>query len=432
MWLVNCQRERVRAKQRVQRRRLCGILLRIYSALPLQIMRRISPKAARYCTSAAPIELPASPYMTLSHRVAATHIAGRGRGLLSVGSNNDVGVVLLQAAPLVAALDAASALDKRHCSHCLMHISPGAHRQSCSCGLSYCSTECHTAAMEQHGHGALCGPAAAELHEFCRDSGVNFPRIAAAMLARSLAGDADFVDYWRVVNTLVSMTPPADPDDVPPAWREGYALVRKALSANMEGDTDSFWACAFDVRTHARLMGTLRLNSFAVTLGASDTAEAGGVGTSTTLAWGSTSSASATTSDTAAAVPPTAANAAAAPQSAAGAACGDSLADCGAPGACSPAHFKEPGGGTALFGALSLVNHSCDPNAIVTMFPRGTVTLSALRPLRDGEELTITYVDRGLPVVERRAQLLHGYGFECNCSRCIAESVVPKFNRGAV
>jgi len=44
--------------------------------------------------------------------------------------------------------------------------------------------------------------------------------------------------------------------------------------------------------------------------------------------------------------------------------------------------------------------------------------LVARRPIAAGEELSITYMDSSRPFAERRARLLHGYGFECACAKC--------------
>ncbi|KAB2095143.1 hypothetical protein ES319_A01G015700v1 [Gossypium barbadense] len=79
--------------------------------------------------------------------------------------------------------------------------------------------------------------------------------------------------------------------------------------------------------------------------------------------------------------------------------------------------------GTAFFPLQSCMNHSCCPNA--KAFKReedrdGQATIIALRPICNGEEVTISYIDEDLPFEERQA-LLADYGFRCRCPRCLDE-----------
>ncbi|PPR86133.1 hypothetical protein GOBAR_AA34556 [Gossypium barbadense] len=74
--------------------------------------------------------------------------------------------------------------------------------------------------------------------------------------------------------------------------------------------------------------------------------------------------------------------------------------------------------GTAFFPLQSCMNHSCCPNA--KAFKReedrdGQATIIALRPICNGEEVTISYIDEDLPFEERQA-LLADYGFRCRYS----------------
>ena len=48
--------------------------------------------------------------------------------------------------------------------------------------------------------------------------------------------------------------------------------------------------------------------------------------------------------------------------------------------------------------------------------------LIARRRIAAGEQLTISYIDASAPVEERRAELLHGYGFRCACQTCREEA----------
>lgn len=79
--------------------------------------------------------------------------------------------------------------------------------------------------------------------------------------------------------------------------------------------------------------------------------------------------------------------------------------------------------GTAVFLVPSMLNHCCEPNVGV-QFPsnNSTMQLQARRDIAAGEELKITYIDAGVGVAARRAQLQWGYGFRCQCARCVEES----------
>lgn len=45
----------------------------------------------------------------------------------------------------------------------------------------------------------------------------------------------------------------------------------------------------------------------------------------------------------------------------------------------------------------------------------------AARQIDAGEELTIAYIDVGMPLHSRRQKLLFSYGFKCECSACLSE-----------
>ncbi|KAH9943894.1 SET domain-containing protein [Amylocystis lapponica] len=78
-----------------------------------------------------------------------------------------------------------------------------------------------------------------------------------------------------------------------------------------------------------------------------------------------------------------------------------------------------------LYVLHSHLNHSCTPNISVRHMDQRTalsrITVVARRNIAPGEELCITYVDPGLPVEQRRRQLMEwGFG-TCRCVRCVAE-----------
>lgn len=77
---------------------------------------------------------------------------------------------------------------------------------------------------------------------------------------------------------------------------------------------------------------------------------------------------------------------------------------------------------------LALVNHSCEPNAVV-VFPefakpgaagksQGPMRLVAIAPIAPGEEVLTGYVDLTLPEALRGKELAERYRFECGCSLC--------------
>ncbi|XP_042448796.1 histone-lysine N-methyltransferase ATXR2-like [Zingiber officinale] len=79
--------------------------------------------------------------------------------------------------------------------------------------------------------------------------------------------------------------------------------------------------------------------------------------------------------------------------------------------------------GTGFYPIQSCMNHSCLPNA--KAFKRdedkdGQAVIIAVRPILEGEEITISYIDEDLPYEERQA-LLADYGFKCMCPRCVEE-----------
>eukprot|EP00747_Dinoflagellata_sp_TGD_P013197 gnl/TRDRNA2_/TRDRNA2_122337_c1_seq2.p1 gnl/TRDRNA2_/TRDRNA2_122337_c1~~gnl/TRDRNA2_/TRDRNA2_122337_c1_seq2.p1 ORF type:complete len:119 (+),score=11.02 gnl/TRDRNA2_/TRDRNA2_122337_c1_seq2:130-486(+) len=103
--------------------------------------------------------------------------------------------------------------------------------------------------------------------------------------------------------------------------------------------------------------------------------------------------------------------------------------------AIEPENLKTPGGiwrtnvydfpptGTqVLFALLSRINHSCVPNVQKQRSRRtDEFVVTAVRNIREGEELCISY---GVPegsVNERRAWLDMKYKFVCHCEACDRE-----------
>ena len=67
-----------------------------------------------------------------------------------------------------------------------------------------------------------------------------------------------------------------------------------------------------------------------------------------------------------------------------------------------------------------MLNHDCEPNAVVVFEKDAIATVAALRTIRKGDEICISYIDVEQSADERRADLLD-YGFVCSCRRCVEE-----------
>jgi hypothetical protein len=80
--------------------------------------------------------------------------------------------------------------------------------------------------------------------------------------------------------------------------------------------------------------------------------------------------------------------------------------------------------GTALFALQSNCNHDCDPNCHPFKDEtdiNGSCVLVARKPIRKGEELTISYLEDDQMDWGRRQDALSDYGFVCRCARCESE-----------
>ena len=75
--------------------------------------------------------------------------------------------------------------------------------------------------------------------------------------------------------------------------------------------------------------------------------------------------------------------------------------------------------GAGVFGLLSLLNHSCDPNVVRHYYSTGAV-VRAIRMIRKGEELLDNYGYHYavMPKEERQRKLHNQYFFHCTCSTC--------------
>ena len=82
---------------------------------------------------------------------------------------------------------------------------------------------------------------------------------------------------------------------------------------------------------------------------------------------------------------------------------------------------------------FSMINHHCDPAATwhLSNDLGGPVEVSAIRDIKEGEEITISYVEFWLPEAERRSRLQASIGKICDCSRCLQEREAALKGTGA-
>lgn len=102
-------------------------------------------------------------------------------------------------------------------------------------------------------------------------------------------------------------------------------------------------------------------------------------------------------------------------------------------------NVNAPQSAQVVFSHVSLINHSCQPNAALEWNPwlpagqanplvirvAGKATLHALHPIAQGEEITLCYAYDIFykTAQEREDDLLISHGFVCNCSACVAGTV---------
>ena len=80
--------------------------------------------------------------------------------------------------------------------------------------------------------------------------------------------------------------------------------------------------------------------------------------------------------------------------------------------------------GTGLFGLGSMFNHSCEPNVEmvnVMEMQSGYGTFKTCQAVEEGEELCIQYAGKNDRYEDRHKYLYFYYGFQCECSKCMAD-----------
>ncbi|KAL2535153.1 Histone-lysine N-methyltransferase ATXR4 [Abeliophyllum distichum] len=76
--------------------------------------------------------------------------------------------------------------------------------------------------------------------------------------------------------------------------------------------------------------------------------------------------------------------------------------------------------GNAVYMLPSFYNHDCDPNAHILWVENADARIKALRDIETGEELRICYIDASMNHKARQTILYEGFGFLCNCPRCLS------------
>ncbi|KAG5636664.1 hypothetical protein H0H81_007253 [Sphagnurus paluster] len=83
-------------------------------------------------------------------------------------------------------------------------------------------------------------------------------------------------------------------------------------------------------------------------------------------------------------------------------------------GSLPPGHYEL----TAVYNEQSNINHSCTPNASPSRHPASfSGQIYALRDIKQGEEIFISYCDAGQSTALRQASL-QPYAFQCTCRAC--------------
>ncbi|KAN0016143.1 hypothetical protein ACTFIU_006098 [Dictyostelium citrinum] len=82
--------------------------------------------------------------------------------------------------------------------------------------------------------------------------------------------------------------------------------------------------------------------------------------------------------------------------------------------------------GCGVYVRNSFFNHSCDPNVNYWVVNNTLeVECTLLKNVKEGDELTISYIDTTSPLNKRREKLLEGYLFNCLCTKCVADESLP-------
>ena len=73
--------------------------------------------------------------------------------------------------------------------------------------------------------------------------------------------------------------------------------------------------------------------------------------------------------------------------------------------------------GSTLIPELSKINHSCDPNCVLS-FKGRSAYITAIKDIQKGSEITISYIPLPKPFLSRKEQLITQFSFTCFCTLC--------------
>jgi hypothetical protein len=251
----------------------------------------------------------------------------------------------------------------------------------------FCSPSCYKTASNEWLEVAQ-GCNFSELLQACSDGGLKFPFMAArlACMKIQLFGNEEYASKFRNDEELPERGNPltefdrlcyANVDRIPEEWSLLYRLINKALQSYAITPAGN----SITLSWFAQIMSRLHLNSFRV----------------------DTVSFPDDITDRSSFLLRAAAY---------------SISEGGVEN-----ESMAPSPGSAVYLLGSMFNHSCEPNVTVT-FPSNNskAVFKAAREIKRNEELTISYVDHTMNVDARRRALDFGYGFSCQCPKCVGES----------
>ena len=410
-----------------------------------RIARRSLADARALCSESSPA--PSLREMTVGLPVFVSQTETSGRGLYASRAIAS-GETILAAVPVVAHPTLRNL--KTNCYHCLRELRTRAraewvatHGGGDGGGVAghFCGRACAQAAWAAyHELETAAGDAFAPLARRCAADEVKFPLAAARLAFAAAQGSAS----PRAADALVRVNFP--PGIAPEDWLEEHAMLRVALLRGVavadlgasrarargternrvrgaDARSHSERVAALDAEWYVGVVSRMHLNAFRVEILPGDLADSTdtltshvegnhacgnrghecGVGRREPRRFRSASKTKKTSSS-----------------SSASRAARDSFAETMA--AAAAASASGVGAGTALYGAPSLLNHSCDPNVDVSWPHDATATFRAARAIERNEPLTVAYVDVDVDVAARREKLAFAYGFECGCERCVEEA----------
>lgn len=97
-------------------------------------------------------------------------------------------------------------------------------------------------------------------------------------------------------------------------------------------------------------------------------------------------------------------------------------------------HYLDGLPGSAVSPLYSMFNHSCEPNvawehgkradgSVDVMGQSSTLRMFAVRDIKEGEELLISYLPKDMDYIERRESLRSWWDGDCGCVKCAREKI---------